>query len=233
MPGESLASILSAVVEQAAVQLDVATQGEQACLFELADTKRRQAEYASAGKALREAERRASVWLSLDALIGTRNGDAFRQFAQGLNLHRLIQKANVHLQRLSERYTLTQARNDDMPTLDFAIKDHWQGGEPRSTRTLSGGERFLVSLALALGLSDLRTQLLPIETLVLDEGFGTLDPDTLEVALAALQRLHADGRQVGVISHVNGLKERIEAQVQIVEEGAGRSRIVVVAPKLG
>ena len=224
---ERFESILIAAVIEAENQLKAANDDLSACLIRLADTQRRRMEYATAVQALREAQKKAGVWLSLDALIGTRNGDAFRQFAQSLNLHRLIQKANIHLQRLSERYLLTQARNDELPTLDFAIKDLWQGGEPRSTRTLSGGERFLVSLALALGLSDLRTQSLPIETLVLDEGFGTLDPETLEVALAALQRLHAEGRQVGVISHVSGLKEHIEAQVRIVEEGAGRSRIVV------
>ena len=226
-PTDRVEATLSEAVTEAESQLKAANNNNNECLIKLADAQRRMLEYATAGEALREAQKRASVWLSLDALIGTRNGDAFRQFAQGLNLHRLIQKANIHLQRLSERYVLTQARNDELPTLDFAVKDLWQGAEPRSTRTLSGGERFLVSLALALGLSDLRTQSLPIETLVLDEGFGTLDPETLEVALAALQRLHAEGRQVGVISHVNGLKERIEAQVRIVEEGAGRSRIVV------
>ena len=100
-------------------------------------------------------------------------------------------------------------------------------GRERSPRTLSGGERFLVSLALALGLSDLRTHTLPIETLLLDEGFGTLDADTLDTALSALGQLHAGGRQVGIISHVAALREHIPAQVIVKSLGNGRSCVRV------
>jgi len=95
-------------------------------------------------------------------------------------------------------------------------------------RSLSGGERFLVSLSLALGLSDFRAVKMPIETLLLDEGFGTLDPDTLSVALGALSQLQADGRQVGIISHVVGLQEKIEARIEVRPLGGGRSEAVSI-----
>jgi exonuclease SbcC len=173
--------------------------------------------------------------LQLHELIGVNNGEKFKQFAQSMNLDRLIRQANVHLARLSPRYRLAQSKIDGMPTLEFSVVDLWhvsseraeQGlpGRDRSPRTLSGGERFLVSLALALGLSDLRSSTLPIETLLLDEGFGTLDSETLDKALGALQQLQADGRQVGIISHVEALRERIPAQVIVEPLGHGRSRV--------
>jgi exonuclease SbcC len=227
LDGPEFATSLRAAVTESSLLYNEATERERTRVLYLSELEQRAHAFSTAGERLRQAESAARPWLTLNSLIGTNEGNAFRQFAQGLNLHRLIQKANVHLRRLSERYRLTQAKNGEELTLEFAIIDRWQVGEPRSTRSLSGGERFLVSLALALGLSDLRTHTLPIETLLLDEGFGTLDPETLETALAALQCLQVDGRQVGVISHVAGLKERILAQVRIVEEGTGRSRIVV------
>ena len=181
----------------------------------------RAAELAAARKRL---DQEASVWLRLDRLIGTNGGRAFQEFAQSLNLQRLIDHANGHLRRLSQRYKLVQKLDkNDQPTLDFSVEDLWQVGSKRGLRSLSGGERFLVSLALALGLSDLRNRTLPVETLLLDEGFGTLDQETLEVALGALDQLQSDGRRVGIISHVAGLKERIQAQVRVENLGGGRS----------
>jgi exonuclease SbcC len=157
------------------------------------------------------------------------NGQRFREFAQALNLRQLIDRANRHLVRLSPRYQLDQEVDPStgLPTLVFTIRDRFQAVQTRAPKTLSGGESFLVSLSLALGLSDLRNAAMPIETLLLDEGFGTLDNDTLEVALAALGQLHAAGRQVGIISHVSTLQERIPARVLIEPLGEGRSRIRV------
>ncbi len=112
--------------------------------------------------------------------------------------------------------------------LDLQVVDGDMGDEVRGVSSLSGGESFLVSLALALGLASLSSETTQVETLFIDEGFGTLDPDTLEMALATLDALQATGRQVGIISHVSGLAERIGAQVRVVKQGAGRSRLVVV-----
>ncbi len=143
-----------------------------------------------------------------------------------LNLRDLVDEANVHLERLSDRYRLRAARDDEgRATLSFVVEDRWQAGQERPTTTLSGGERFLVSLALALGLGQLRAVRTPLETLLLDEGFGTLDQESQAVAMSALDRLQATGTQVGIISHVDALKEKIPAQVLVEKLGDGRSRI--------
>lgn len=168
-------------------------------------------------------EREADLWCRLHDLIGTNNGGAFQLYAQTLNLQELVRRANVHLGRLSDRYSLCRAEG----RLAFAIRDEWQAGQSRPLTTLSGGETFLVSLALALALADYRTVSMPIETLLLDEGFGTLDEETLGTAMQALESLHAAGMQVGVISHVEALKEKIPARIHVEKMGNGRSRVVV------
>lgn len=165
------------------------------------------------------------VWQRLDALIGSSKGDKFRKFAQGLTLDHLLQLANKHLARLHGRYLL---RRKSTGELELEIVDAWQGDVARDTRTLSGGEGFLVSLALALALSDLVSNKTSIDSLFLDEGFGSLDGDTLEVALTALDSLNASGKMIGIISHVEALKERIPAQIRVVKGGGvGYSRLVV------
>ena len=164
-----------------------------------------------------EQARDSDVWQRLDSLIGSAKGDKFRKFAQGLTLDHLLQLANRHLTRLHGRYLLQRKTSGE---LELDIVDSWQGDVARDTRTLSGGEAFLVSLALALALSDLVSSKTSIDSLFLDEGFGTLDGETLEVALAALDALNASGKMIGIISHVEALKERIPAQIR-VEKGAG------------
>ena len=157
------------------------------------------------------------IWQRLDSLIGSAKGDKFRKFAQGLTLDHLLHLANSHLARLHGRYLL---RRKSTGELELDIVDSWQGEAARDTRTLSGGESFLVSLALALALSDLVSHKTSIDSLFLDEGFGSLDADTLEIALNALDTLNASGKMIGVISHVDGMKERIPAQIR-VEKGGG------------
>ncbi|MDR0214504.1 MAG: AAA family ATPase [Comamonas sp.] len=164
-----------------------------------------------------EQARESDLWQRLDSLIGSAKGDKFRKFAQGLTLDHLLLLANRHLTRLHGRYLLQRKPTGE---LELDIVDSWQGDVARDTRTLSGGEAFLVSLALALALSDLVSSKTSIDSLFLDEGFGTLDGDTLEVALAALDALNASGKMIGIISHVEALKERIPAQIR-VEKGAG------------
>jgi len=159
----------------------------------------------------------SDIWQRLDSLIGSAKGDKFRKFAQGLTLDHLLHLANGHLARLHGRYLL---RRKSTGELELDIVDSWQGEVARDTRTLSGGESFLVSLALALALSDLVSHKTSIDSLFLDEGFGTLDADTLEIALNALDTLNASGKMIGVISHVEGMKERIPAQIR-VEKGGG------------
>ena len=165
------------------------------------------------------------LWQRLDSLIGSAKGDKFRKFAQGLTLDHLLQLANRHLARLHGRYLLRRKTTGE---LELDIVDAWQGDTTRDTRTLSGGEGFLVSLALALALSDLVSNKTSIDSLFLDEGFGSLDGDTLEVALTALDSLNASGKMIGIISHVEALKERIPAQIRVEKGGGiGHSRLVV------
>ena len=114
--------------------------------------------------------------------------------------------------------------------LELEIVDGWQGDAARDTRTPSGGESFLVSLALALALSDLASHKTSIDSLFLDEGFGTLDGETLELALDALDALNAGGKTIGVISHVEALKERIPVQIRVSKTGGvGWSTLTVGA----
>jgi len=165
----------------------------------------------------------SDIWQRLDGLIGSAKGDKFRKFAQGLTLDHLLHLANGHLARLHGRYLLRRKRTGE---LELDIVDSWQGEVARDTRTLSGGESFLVSLALALALSDLVSHKTSIDSLFLDEGFGTLDADTLEIALNALDTLNASGKMIGVISHVEGMKERIPAQIRVEKSGGvGYSRL--------
>jgi exonuclease SbcC len=167
----------------------------------------------------------SDLWQRLDGLIGSAKGDKFRKFAQGLTLDHLLQLANQHLARLHGRYLL---RRKSTGELELEIVDAWQGDAARDTRTLSGGEGFLVSLALALALSDLVSNKTSIDSLFLDEGFGSLDGDTLEIALTALDSLNASGKMIGIISHVEALKERIPAQIRVEKGGGiGHSRLVV------
>ncbi|CAB3797904.1 hypothetical protein LMG28688_04636 [Paraburkholderia caffeinitolerans] len=169
----------------------------------------------------------ADLWQRLDALIGSAKGDKFRRFAQGLTLDHLLALANRHLDRLHARYLL---RRKSTGELELEIVDGWQADATRDTRTLSGGESFLVSLALALALSDLVSHKTSIDSLFLDEGFGTLDGDTLEIALDALDTLNASGKMIGVISHVDSLKERIATQIRVEKGGGiGHSRLTIHA----
>ncbi|MGJ8646789.1 MAG: AAA family ATPase [Marinomonas colpomeniae] len=158
----------------------------------------------------------------LNHLIGSADGAKFRRFAQSLTLDHLVYLANQHLNVLHRRYQLM--RHED--ALSLAVVDTWQANASRDTKTLSGGESFLVSLALALALSDLVSHKTSIDSLFLDEGFGTLDSETLESALDALDNLHSSGKTIGIISHISALKERIPVQIKLTKQsGLGVSRL--------
>ncbi len=174
-------------------------------------------------QAIVEQQQQVEDWSYLNALIGSREGDKFRRFAQGLTLDNLVWLANNQLDRLHGRYLL-QRKNSE--ALELQVVDTWQADAVRDTRTLSGGESFLVSLALALALSDLVSHKTRIDSLFLDEGFGTLDAATLDTALDALDTLNASGKTIGVISHVEAMKERIPVQIKVKKiNGLGVSRL--------
>lgn len=168
-----------------------------------------------------EADDELKRWDDLNNLIGSSSGGKFSNFAQSLTLATLAQEANLQLKNLAPRYTLETGGNLN---LDFDVIDSWQENERRSARNLSGGESFLVSLSLALALSSLSHGSSHIETMFLDEGFGTLDPEAMETALNALAALRQGGsRLVGIISHVEELKEKIDVQVRVSRGNNGVS----------
>ncbi len=164
------------------------------------------------------------VWVKLNEMIGSADGNKFSKFAQGITLDQLINLANNHLTLLSNRYEL-QRSTKEKQLLEIEVIDSFQGDTTRPVATLSGGESFIISLALALGLSQLASQKIAIDSLFLDEGFGTLDEESLETALNALNLLQSSGKMVGVISHVEALKERIPLQIKVVPKGDGTSFI--------
>ena len=181
---------------------------------------------AAGGAELQAAETESLRWGRLKELIGSADGAKFSRFAQSLTLRQLIDLANHHLAVLSPRYRLMAAAGDE---LDLRIVDLYQANADRPMESLSGGESFLASLALALGLSELASRHHPIDSLFIDEGFGTLDTETLEVALSALENLRSQGKTIGLISHVDLLKERLTTQVRVLRGAGGTSRIEVVA----
>ena len=164
-------------------------------------------------------------WLDLSEQIGSARGDKFSQFAQGLTLSHLARLANLRLRQLTGRYTILKTPNRN---LELQIIDHDQAGTVRPMASLSGGESFLVSLALALGLSELAGHQARIESLFIDEGFGTLDPEALTTALDALERLQHSGKMIGIISHVSDLKERIGTQIRVRPGAGGNSTVHLV-----
>ena len=174
--------------------------------------------------ALATQQTQTELWLQMNELIGSATGNKFRTLAQGLTLQQLVLAANEHLQDLAPRYALQPVPGSP---LALQVIDHDMGDEVRSVESLSGGESFLVSLSLALALASLAADTRQLGSLFIDEGFGTLDPDSLEMALACLDALQADGRQIGVISHVSTLVERIGVQVAVEAIGGGRSQIII------
>lgn len=186
----------------------------------------------AAARALEARRAEAEKWLQLDALIGAADGAKFRKFAQSLTLQTLAGLATQRLRELAPRYALEAAPGDPTnPDLSLIAVDRDMGDARRPVRQLSGGERFLTSLALALALADLSSERgVVVDSLFIDEGFGALDGDSLGMALSALEALQATGRQVGVVTHVEALSERIACRVVVEPQGGGRSKVRVIAP---
>ncbi len=187
----------------------------------LEENERRKARYQQGQSALATCRQEYERWQQLDQLIGSHDGKKFRNFVQGLTFDFLIQHANQKLAQMTDRYFLMR----DVHQLELQVIDQYQAGTIRSTKNLSGGERFLVSLALALGLSQMASRTIRIDSLFLDEGFGTLDEDALEIALDMLASLRQEGKIIGLISHVPRLRERIATRLRVIPQAGGQSRI--------
>lgn len=192
----------------------------------LTNHKEKTEKIAALKKKISTEEKQIKRWKLLDEIIGDAKGKKFNDFAQDLTLRHLIALANNRLQDLSDRYRLdvsTDEKDDGLVALD----DH-MGGQRRSVKTLSGGETFILSLSMALALSDLASKNVEINSLFIDEGFGTLDPETLDQTLDTLERLQSESsKMIGIISHVDSLKERIATQIQLKRNGQGYSTLSV------
>ncbi len=173
-----------------------------------------------------EKEKENKRWFLLNQLIGDSQGKKFNDFAQDLTLSQLLQLANIRLKDLSDRYRIDKPTEEEDDGL-VAVDDH-MGAQRRSVKTLSGGETFILSLSMALALSDLASRNVEINSLFIDEGFGTLDLETLDQTLDTLEKLQAESsKTIGIISHVDSLKERIATQIQLKRHGQGYSTLEV------
>jgi exonuclease SbcC len=188
----------------------------------LREQERKHIQWGALNERLAAARSECAGWEDLNALIGSSDGKKFRNLAQNMTFDVVLAYANAQLRGMTDRYVL---RRDVRANLELAVSDLYQGGQLRSVKNLSGGESFLVSLALALGLSSMASQNVRLESLFLDEGFGNLDEETLETALRALSKINQTGRLIGVISHVAALKDQIGTQIQVIPEKNGRSRL--------
>ena len=188
----------------------------------LAEHKRASERLAAQQQAIAKQAAETRRWQNLHELIGAADGKKYRNYAQSLTFASVIAQANRQLVQLSDRYLLTA---DPARPLELNIIDNYQGGETRSAKNLSGGESFIVSLSLALGLAQMSGENMQIDTLFLDEGFGTLDEETLDSALETLAQLRTHGKHIGIISHVAALTERIATRIQITPQNGGNSII--------
>jgi len=216
---EALEEALATLQQQLAIQ-------EQQCAelrAQQADDQRRQQAHQALAGEIDQAYQQWQRWARLNTLIGSASGDVFRKIAQGYNLDLLLHHANSQLRQLARRYRLKRGGS----ALGLLVLDTEMGDELRSVHSLSGGETFLVSLALALGLASMASSTLRIESLFIDEGFGSLDPESLQLAMDALDGLQAQGRKVAVISHVQEMHERIPVQIQVRRQGNGLSDVEV------
>lgn len=210
-------------LQQLEQQVQQLTEQQGRLQHQLSSDQQRRTARQSLQAEIEAAEQQLALWQRLNSLIGSADGAKYRRFAQGLTLQQLVILANRQLQLLHNRYQLARHPTAE---LELQVLDTWQADAARDTKTLSGGESFLVSLALALALSDLVSNKTSIDSLFLDEGFGTLDADTLESALAVLDQLNASGKMIGIISHVEALKQRVPVQIRLEkQQGLGYSQI--------
>ena len=204
------------------MEIDHLSQQIGAIVQKLKDNESQKGQQATQLIAINAQKDKLQVWQQLHTLIGSADGKKYRTFAQGLTFEVMISHANSQLQKMSDRYLLI---HDDSNPLELNVIDNYQGGDIRSTKNLSGGEGFIISLALALGLSQMASHNIRVDSLFLDEGFGTLDEESLDIALDTLTGLQQEGKLIGIISHVQALKDRILTQIKVEKISGGFSQI--------
>ena len=190
----------------------------------LEEDKRNQNKFNLIAAKLETAQKNLAKWDRLHARFG---GTRFRTLVQSYILRPLLNNANIYLARITDRYKLTCSEENEQ--LAILVLDRYNKDQVRSVTVLSGGERFMISLALSLALSSLNRPDMNVDILFIDEGFGTLDEKSLDSVMSTLERLTEiagqNGRRVGIISHREELDERINVQIRVVKKGEGRSRI--------
>lgn len=198
---------------------------------EIGNSREQEARFGEENRKREIQQEQVARWGRLNKLIGSSDGKLLKNFAQGLTFAALLRHANHHLRQMTPRYVLhpeeklEPASDERTLTMEIAVQDNDHGGVIRTAKNLSGGETFLVSLALALGLAGMAGKEVQLDSLFLDEGFGTLDEETLDITLHALGTLQQSGKLVGVISHVSALRERLSTQITVRPTAAGRSEI--------
>ncbi|MBO4821337.1 MAG: AAA family ATPase [Prevotella sp.] len=192
---------------------------------QLREDKEKQKKHAQALVALEKSRGEYDQWKKLDDELGSSDGSRFCRVAQSFILRHLLAHANNYLSKFTNRYELVC----EPGVLTILVKDRFSSQSPQSARILSGGESFMVSLSLALALAKLNVNQSSVDTLFIDEGFGTLDEECLNVVMDTLEQLHQmGGHRVGIISHVDALNDRIHAQVQVKRVNPSKSIIEVV-----
>ena len=191
---------------------------------ELDDNVKKRQDLGGLQEKIKSLQQKNEMWKQINELAGGADGQNFRRIAQQITLGHLLRAANETLRKMNGRYELLVSDGDDKLAID--VLDHLRGDEIRTSANLSGGERFQVSLALALGLSSMSGEKIHIDSLFLDEGFGTLDPESLEHALSTLSELRrTEGKTIGIISHVKAIGENIPALIEVTPRGGGRSSL--------
>ncbi len=222
---------LTKEVEESKLNLDKVTQSIGANNQKLATNKEKVETVSSILPKKIEQESILKKWTILNDQIGSKDGKKYRNFAQALTFEHLIALANKQLQKMSDRYALKRTGDANNP-FELSVIDSFQNNDERTAQNLCGGENFMVSLSLALGLANMAGKNMQIDSMFIDEGFATLDPDTLDVALNTLSNLQTEGKMIGVISHISELKERIATHVQVVQTGNGYSKIILDDQKI-
>ena len=237
-PSERSLEEVSALKSEAESGYDVANQKIGEIRQSLADDDKKRVRGAELAGELAKAEATSALWKRLNGMLGGKNGDGFRMYAQGITLRALLKAANPFLGTMTggryelEWHVLNDTAKKDAEdvavspnTLLPVVIDHFQHDTERKLSNVSGGERFEVSLALALGLSEILSGRVKIETMFLDEGFGTLDPDRLDAAIDVLCSLHRDGTTIGVISHVKAVEERMPLKIRAKTSADGHGSL--------
>jgi exonuclease SbcC len=216
---ESLESLINQVSEQQFL-LDGLKENISTEKFKLLENEQAKERVKERAEEIAKQQKEVEKWEKLSSLIGSADGKKFRNYAQGLTFDVMISHANDQLKRMNDRYILSRDPNQ---VLELNVIDNYQGGEVRSTKNLSGGESFIISLSLALGLSQMASKKVRVDSLFLDEGFGTLDDNALDSALETLSTLQQEGKIIGIISHVSLLKERINTKIVVTPTTGGKS----------